>query len=95
MNWNDWPIPCWIISTLLSLWLRRWIDAVWSACLLVFLVFDRMPPATIPWQSQVKFTFLGLSVLLIAFQVGKEYRRYKKSLSDPVPVPRTAPSTET
>jgi hypothetical protein len=95
MNWNDWPIVCWAIATLLSLWLRRWIDAVWSACFLVFTVFDRMPPATIPWQSQVKYSFFGIGAMLIALQVGKQYRRYKKSLSHPAPAPRTAASKET
>jgi uncharacterized membrane protein YhaH (DUF805 family) len=78
MHWNYWPIVFLGISMLFALAARRWIDASWAACFAVFMVFDRMLPTAIPWQ--LKYTFLGVGVILIAAQVVKNYSRYKKSL---------------
>jgi hypothetical protein len=76
MHWNDWPFLCWALSSLISLLGRRWIDAIWSACFAVFLVFDRLSPAFIP--SQLKYIFLVVGVMLVAYQVGKNYSHYRK-----------------
>jgi uncharacterized membrane protein YhaH (DUF805 family) len=78
MHWNDWPIVCWALSTLLCLLGRRWIDAISSACFASFMIFDSMLPTTIPWQ--LKYTFLVIGVILVVSQVLKEYSQYKKSL---------------
>jgi uncharacterized membrane protein YhaH (DUF805 family) len=78
MHLNDWPIVCLTISTLLALLARRWIDAGWAACFAIFMIFDRILPAAIP--GKLKYAFLGIGVILIAFQVAKNYSRYKKSL---------------
>jgi uncharacterized membrane protein YhaH (DUF805 family) len=78
MHWNDLITVCWALPALMSLKARRWIDASWAACFAVFMVLDRMFPATMP--GQVKYVFLIIGVLLIVCQVGKKYRQYKKSL---------------
>lgn len=78
MQWNDWPIVCWVLSTFLCLLGRRWIDATLSACFAVFLIFDRLLPTLGPWQLKYAFALIG--TVLVVFQVAKEYRRYKRSL---------------
>lgn len=78
MNWNDWPIVCWAISTLLCLATRRWLDATCSACFAVFLIFDRWLSDAIPLQ--LHYVFLGAGVLLVVAELMTQYRRYKKSL---------------
>lgn len=78
MNWNDWPIACWAMSTLLCLLTRRWFDATWSACFAVFMVFDRWLPTALPLQ--LHYVFLGAGVLLVVAEVMTQYRRYRKSL---------------
>jgi len=78
MHWNDWPIVCLALSTLLALLSRRWTDAAWAACFAAFMLFDRVLPDAVPWQ--LKYAFLIIGVLLIAFQVAGTYRRYKGSL---------------
>lgn len=78
MQWNDWPIVCWTLSTLLCLLGRRWMDAITSACFAVFVGFDKLPPA-IP--RQLKYPFLLIGVVIVVTQVLKEYGKYKKSLA--------------
>lgn len=78
MTWNDWPIACWAMSTLLCLLTRRWFDATWSACFAVFMVFDRWLPTALPLQ--LHYVFLGAGLLLVVAEVMAQYRRYKKSL---------------
>jgi len=78
MNWNDLPLVCWTISTLLCLMTRRWYDASWSACLAVFEMFDRWLPDALPLQ--LHYVFLGAGVLLVVAEVMTQHRRYKKSL---------------
>lgn len=81
MHWNDWPIVCWILSTLLCLWARRWIDALASACFAVFMILDRLLPTTVP--AQVKWTFCIVGAAVVVSQVAKEYAKYKKGLPAP------------
>ena len=78
MHWNDWPMVCLTLSALLALLSRRWMDAAWSACFAVFLLFDKVLPTAVPWQ--LKYAFLLVGVLLIASQFAGTYRRYKHSL---------------
>jgi hypothetical protein len=78
MNWSDWPIACWALSTLLCVCTRRWTDATVSACFAVHMLLDRWPPAAIP--AQLKYVFLLAGVAIVVVQLTKEYRRYKESL---------------
>lgn len=78
MNWNDWPLACCAMSTLLCLLTRRWYDASWSACFAMFMVFDQWLPTALPLQ--LHYVFLGAGVLLVVAEVMTQYRRYKKSL---------------
>lgn len=78
MQWNDWPIVCWTLSTFLCLLGRRWMDAITSACFAVFVSFDKLP-AAIP--RQLKYPFLVIGVVIVVTQVLKEYGKYKKSLA--------------
>ncbi|WP_036214040.1 hypothetical protein [Massilia alkalitolerans] len=79
MHWNDWPIVCWTLSTLLCLAGRRWTDAFCSACFAVYTSLDRMPPAAAPAQLKWAFALAGAAVVVV--QVMKEYRRYRNSLA--------------
>lgn len=79
MQLNDWPIAYGIISTLMSLWRQRWIDASWSACFAAYLTFTMTFPDAIPWQ--LTYLFLLLGVGLVGYQIIKDYKRYKKSLA--------------
>jgi len=78
MHWNDWPVVCFALSTLLCLWGRRWRDAITSACFTAFVVFDRLLPTAVP--EQMKYTFAVIGVMLVVTGVMKEYNRYKKNL---------------
>lgn len=78
MQWNDWLIVCWTLSTFLCLLGRRWKDATSSACFAVFLVFDGMLATVVPWQLTYAFLLAGAS--LVVHDVLKTYRRYKESL---------------
>jgi hypothetical protein len=79
MHWNDWIIICWTISALFALRKRHWIDATWSACFAAFGIVDRMPPAAL--TSPLKYSFLAAGALLVAYQVGRSYNQYKKSMT--------------
>jgi len=79
MHWNDWPIVCWTLATLLCLLKRRWIDAFSSACFAAFMIFDGMSPTAVP--AQLKWIFFLTGAIVIASQVTKEYRNYKESLA--------------
>jgi len=48
MQLNDWPIVCGIVSTLMSFWRQRWIDAAWSACFTAYLTFTITFPNEMP-----------------------------------------------
>ena len=78
MHWNDWPIVYWTLATLLCVLKRRWIDAFSSACFAAFMISDRMSPTAVP--AQLKWIFFLVGAIVIAFQVTKEYRKYKGSL---------------
>jgi hypothetical protein len=79
MHWNDWPIVCWTLATLLCLLKRKWTDAFASACFAAFTILDRMSPAAVP--AQLKWIFFLIGAIVIASQVAKEYRRYKEGLA--------------
>lgn len=79
MHWNDWPIACWIISTLLCLLGRRWIDALVSACLVIITIFERISPASVP--IQLKWIYIFIGIIIITTEVAKKYRKYKDGLA--------------
>lgn len=78
MHWNDWPIVCWTLSTLLCLLGKRWMDAFSSACFAVFTIFDRVLPTAVP--GQLKWLFFLVGVICTASQVAQTYRKYKERL---------------
>ena len=79
MQRNDWILACWILSTLLCLIGRRWLDASWPACFAVFMILDRMPPTTLP--AQLKYVFLVIGLVLVFFAIFRNYARYKEKLA--------------
>lgn len=79
MHWNDWPLMCWVLSTLLCLLGRRWRDAIASACFALFMIFDTVLPTAVPWQ--LKWAFAVAGVTLVLSQVAKEYIAYQKKLA--------------
>jgi hypothetical protein len=79
MHWNDWMVICWTISTLFELRKRHWTSAAWSACFAAFAIVDRFPPPV--FASPLKYSFLAIGALLIAFEIATTYRRYKKGLA--------------
>lgn len=78
MHWNDWPIVCWTLATILCLLKRRWVDAFWSACFAAFTMFDRMSPTAVP--APLKWMVFLVGAIVVASQVAKEYRKYKESV---------------
>lgn len=78
MYWDDLPAICLTLSTLVSLFRRRWGEAVWCACLAMAAGFDRVMPSEVP--SELKYVFGGVGVILLVYQVMQDYRRYQKSL---------------
>jgi hypothetical protein len=79
MEQNDWILACWILSTLLCLLGRRWLDASPPACFAVFMILDRVPPTTIP--PRLKYVFLVIGLAFIFFDIFRNYARYKKKLA--------------
>ena len=78
MHWSYWIIVCVpLFSIPLCLMARRWIDAFMAACFVAFFVFDRIFPIAAP--EEVKRIFLILGLIAMAYQVAKEYRKYKES----------------
>ena len=76
MDWTDWPIACWSLSTLIALWLQRWTEAGSCACFALYMLLDRMgPPAG---GGPPKYVFLALGAGLIGYQAARRYARYKK-----------------
>lgn len=84
MHWSYWPIVCLTLSSIpLCLLGRRWIDAFSAACFAAFFVFDRILPNAVPEQLKRILLVICLIVLAYhAYQVVKEYRKYKESLAD-------------
>ncbi|MCD2516252.1 hypothetical protein LQ564_07970 [Massilia sp. G4R7] len=79
MTWNDLPIVCWALSTLICLARRQWIDATWSACFGIFMLMDRYFPTSSPW---LRYGFFVAGAALVVSRVMKDDGKYKKSLVD-------------
>jgi len=51
------------------------MDALSSACFVLFTIFDRILPTAVP--RQLRWVFLLIGVIIIATEVEKKYRKYK------------------
>lgn len=80
MFWVDLFIACLIISPIMSLCRRRWLDATSFGCFAVFAILDRTLADTS--LGQLKYLFLVIGVAIVVFEVLREYARYKKKLAD-------------